>query len=82
MTLICIRPCFRSSESVTTIISVDGLQQSYLGKARDTDRNHNNIPPGTVGPVEQKLISLGEVRGMVRSERILIPCWPPLPPAG
>ena len=43
----------------------DGLQQSYLGKARDADRNHNNIPPGTVGPVEQKLISLGEVRGIV-----------------
>ena len=43
----------------------DGLQQSYLGKAREADRVHNQTPPGTVGPVEQKLVELGEVRGIV-----------------
>ena len=43
----------------------DGLHQSYVAKARDSDRSHNHTPPGTVGPVEQKLIDLGEVRGIV-----------------
>ena len=43
----------------------DGLQQSYLVKARNADRDHNLTPPGTVGPVEQKLVELGEVRGIV-----------------
>ena len=43
----------------------DGLQQNYLYKARNADRTHNLIPVGTMGPVEQRLIDLGEVRGIV-----------------
>ena len=41
------------------------LQQEYLVKAREADRVHNNTLAGTVGPVERKLVELGEVRGIV-----------------
>ena len=34
-------------------------------KAREADRVHNLTPAGNVGPVEQKLISLGDVSGVV-----------------
>ena len=34
-------------------------------KAREADRVYNHVTPGTIGPVEQKLIDLGEVRGVV-----------------
>ena len=43
----------------------DLLPQEYLNKARAADQNHNQIQPGTVGPVERKLLELGEVRGIV-----------------
>ena len=43
----------------------DELQQEYMVKAREADRVHNLTPAGNVGPVEQKLISLGEVSGVV-----------------
>ena len=33
----------------------DLLPQEYLNKARAADQNHNQIQPGTVGPVERKL---------------------------
>ena len=41
------------------------LQEDYLSKARKADRVHNRIPEGTIGPVERKLVELGEVRGIV-----------------
>ena len=43
----------------------DLLPQEYLNKARAADQNHNQIQPGTVGPVERKLLELGEVRGFI-----------------
>ena len=43
----------------------DGLQQSYITKARNADRSFNQTPEGTVGPVQQRLTALGEVRGIV-----------------
>ena len=41
------------------------LPQEYLEKARAADRKFNGVLPGEVGGVEQKLIDLGEVRGIV-----------------
>ena len=46
-------------------ISADLLPQEYLNKAKAADRVHNQIPAGTVGPVERRLNQLGEVRGIV-----------------
>ena len=46
-------------------IRAEKLQQEYLVKAREADRNYNNTPVGTVGAVERKLVELGEVRGIV-----------------
>ena len=43
----------------------DLLPQEYLNKAKAADRVHNQIPAGTVGPVERRLNQLGEVRGIV-----------------
>ena len=54
-----------SSQKRAVDTRADGLQQSYLSKARNSDRTHNHTPPDTVGPVEQKLISLGDVKGIV-----------------
>ena len=31
----------------------------------EADRRYNRVPEGEVGPVEQKLLQLGEVRGVV-----------------
>ena len=41
------------------------LPQEYISKARGADQKHNQIPAGTIGPVERKLLELGEVRGIV-----------------
>ena len=43
----------------------DALQQEYLDKARKADRQYNGVLAGVVGPVEQRLLGLGEVRGVV-----------------
>ena len=43
----------------------DLLPQEYLNKARAADQKYNDVQPGTVGPVERKLLELGEVRGIV-----------------
>ena len=43
----------------------DLLPQEYLNKARGADQTHNQIPVGTIGPVERKLVELGEVQGIV-----------------
>ena len=41
------------------------LNQEYIMKARNTDRQYCGTPPGTTGPVETKLARLGEVKGVV-----------------
>ena len=41
------------------------LDAEYLLKARNTDRNYCGVPEGVTGGVENKLISLGKVRGIV-----------------
>ena len=41
------------------------LQKEYVQKARAADRRYNEVPEGEVGPVEQKLLQLGEIRGVV-----------------
>ena len=43
----------------------EALPEEYLVKAREADRKYNGVLPGTVGGVEQKLVDLGEVRGVV-----------------
>ena len=42
----------------------DQLQGEYLKKARAVDRRQG-VPPGQVGRVEEKLVGLGDVRGIV-----------------
>ena len=41
------------------------LPSEYLGKAREADRRFCGTSAGEVGPVERKLRSFGEVRGLV-----------------
>ena len=41
------------------------LPQEYLKKARTTDRQYCGTPPDTTGPVERKLASMGEIKGIV-----------------
>jgi hypothetical protein len=41
------------------------LNHSYVVKARNTDRKYCGTPAGTTGPVERKLASMGEVKGLV-----------------
>ena len=41
------------------------LQGEYLAKARYADRVYGQVPEGQVGPVEQKLVSFGSLRGLV-----------------
>ena len=41
------------------------LNSEYIGKARSTDQKYCGTEIGTIGPVETKLGSLGEVRGLV-----------------
>ena len=43
----------------------DLLSQEYLNKAKEADRKHNQVPEDTVGPVQRKLLELGEVKGIV-----------------
>ena len=43
------------------------LQKEYINKARGADRLQG-VPEGVVGRVEEKLISLGEVRGIVAGQ--------------
>ena len=43
----------------------EALPQEYIGKAQEADRKYNGVQPGVIGGVKQKLISLGEVRGVV-----------------
>ena len=46
-------------------VRADQLHQSYVAKARNTDRVYCGTPQGTVGPVERNLASMGEVKGLV-----------------
>ena len=41
------------------------LPEEYREKAAAADQTHNGVEDGTVGPCEQRLIDLGEVRGLV-----------------
>ena len=41
------------------------LHQSYVAKARATDQTYCGTPDGEMGPVERKLASMGEVKGLV-----------------
>ena len=41
------------------------LNGEYIAKARNTDRQYCGTPQGTTGPVETKLATLGEVKGVV-----------------
>ena len=41
------------------------LHQSYVTKARNTDRKYCGTPEGGTGPVEYKLASMGSVKGVV-----------------
>ena len=40
----------------------DLLQQEYLNKAKEADRKYNQVPIDTVGPVQRKLLELGDVK--------------------
>ena len=41
------------------------LHEEYVSKARATDEQYCGTPKGSIGPVERKLASLGEVKGIV-----------------
>ena len=43
----------------------DQLNQEYIVKARKTDQEHGGVQPGTVGPVERKLLNFPKVEGIV-----------------
>ena len=46
-------------------VRADKLPEEYREKAATADQTHNGVQEGTVGPCEQRLIDLGEVRGLV-----------------
>ena len=50
------------------------LHQTYIGKARTTDQRYCGTPAGETGPVENKLISMGQVEGLVFGHRCSIQC--------
>ena len=54
-----------SSQKRAVDSRADLLPQEYLRKARAADQAYNDTPAGVTGPVERKLIELGEVRGIV-----------------
>ena len=41
------------------------LHDEYITKARSADQVYGGVEQGTVGPVETKLLSFGEVKGLV-----------------
>ena len=41
------------------------LPQEYMEKARRADQEHGGVQPGTVGPVERKLLNFPKVEGIV-----------------
>ena len=57
----------RGGQEATKAVDIRAgqLHQSYVAKARATDRAYCGTPEGTVGPVERKLASMGEVEGLV-----------------
>ena len=59
-------PHRRGQEATKAVdIRAGQLHQSYVAKARATDRAYCGTAEGTVGPVERKLASMGEVEGLV-----------------
>ena len=55
----------RRAEKDEVIRSSKLLNSEYIAKARATDQMYCGTEVGTIGPVETKLGSLGEVRGIV-----------------
>ena len=57
----------RGGQEATRAVDVRAgqLHQSYIAKARATDRAYCGTPEGTVGPVERKLATMGQVEGLV-----------------
>ena len=41
------------------------LEQEYIKKARNTDRQFGGVEEGRVGPVETKLLQYGKLQGLV-----------------
>ena len=59
-------PHRRGQEATKAVdIRAGQLHQSYVAKARATDRAYCGTLEGAVGPVERKLASMGEVEGIV-----------------
>ena len=58
---------YRRGQEATKAVDIRAgqLHQSYVAKARATDRAYCGTAEGTVGPVERKLASMGEVEGLV-----------------
>ncbi len=70
-----------SSQKRAVDSRADLLPQEYLRKARAADQAYNDTPAGVMGPVERKLVELGEVRGIVSGSfgevsRTHTPYWP------
>ena len=59
-------PHRRGQEATKAVdIRANQLHQSYVAKARATDRTYCGTPDGEMGPVERKLATMGEVEGLV-----------------
>ena len=59
-------PQWQGQEAVKAVDKRAGqLHQSYVNKARNTDRKYCGTPEGITGPVENKLASMGAVKGVV-----------------
>ena len=59
-------PHRRGQEATKAVdVRANQLHQSYVAKARATDQTYCGTPDGEMGPVERKLASMGEVKGLV-----------------
>ena len=59
-------PQWQGQEAVKAVDKRAGqLHQSYVNKARNTDRKYCGTPEGITGPVENKLASMGAIKGVV-----------------
>lgn len=59
-------PQWQGQEAMKAVDKRAGqLHQSYVDKARNTDRKYCRTPEGITGPVENKLASMGAVKGVV-----------------
>ena len=59
-------PHRRGQEATKAVdVRANQLHQSYVAKARATDQTYCGTPDGEMGPVERKLATMGEVKGLV-----------------